>query len=74
MVNVPTDNDHAFSVELDVAKLNEVGNRLLIEGYLGELTEIVFAEDMLEIKGCEGTLRIKMNEKEFRALLNARRK
>jgi len=74
MVNVPTDNDHAFSVELDVAKLNEVGNRLLIEGYLGELTEIVFAEDMLKIKGFEGNLRIKLNEKELRALLNTRRK
>jgi hypothetical protein len=74
MVNAPTDNDHAFSVELDVAKLNEVGDRLLIEGYLGELIEIVFAEDMLEIKGVEGNLKIKMNKKELRALLNTRRK
>lgn len=67
MVDVSTDNDHAFSVELDVAKLNEVGDRLLIEGYLGELIEIVFAEDMLEIKGFEGNLRIKLNEKELSA-------
>ena len=74
MVNEPTKNDHAFSIELDIAKLNEAGDRLLIEGYLGELIEIVFVEDLLEIKGFEGNLRIKLNEEELGALLNTRRK
>ena len=74
MVNGPTKNDHAFSIELDIAKLNEAGDRLLIEGYLGELIEIVFVEDLLEIKGFEGNLRIKLNEEELRALLSTERK
>ena len=74
MVNGPTKNDHAFSIELDIAKLNEVGDRLLIEGYLGELVEIVFVEDLLEIKGFEGNLKIKLNQEELRVLLNTRRK
>jgi hypothetical protein len=74
MMNGPTTNDHAFSIELDIAKLNEAGDRLLIEGHLGELVEIVFVEDLLEINGFEGNLRIKLNEEELRALLNTRRK
>jgi hypothetical protein len=74
MVNGITTNDHAFSIELDIAKLNEAGDRFLIEGYLGELVEIVFVEDLLKIKGFEGNLRIRLNEEELRALLNTRRK
>jgi hypothetical protein len=74
MVKGPTENDHAFSVELDIAKLNEAGDRLLIEGYLGEIVEIGFVEDSLEIKGFEGNLKIKINEEELRTLLNTRRK
>jgi hypothetical protein len=74
MVNGPKDNDHAFSIELDIAKLNEAGDRLLIEGYLGELVEIGFVEDLLEIRGFEGNLKIKLNEEELGALLNTRRK
>jgi hypothetical protein len=74
MVNGLTENDHAFSIELDIAKLNEAGDRLLIEGYLGELVEIVFVEDSLEIKGFEGKLKIKLNEEELRALLSTERK
>ena len=70
MMNGTTTNDHAFSIELDIAKLNEAGDRLLIEGCLGELVEIVFVEDLLEIKGFEGNLRIKLNKEELRALLS----
>ena len=74
MVNGLTENDHAFSIELDIAKLNEIEDRLLIEGYLGELVEISFVEDSLEIKGFEGNLKIKLNEEELGALLSTRRK
>jgi len=74
MVNRPTENDHAFSIELDIAKLNDAGDRLLIEGYLGELVEIGFVEDLLEIKGFEANLRIKLNEEELRALFSTERK
>lgn len=67
------ENDHAFSIELDIVKLNEAGERLLIEGYLGKLIEIGFVENLLEIKGLEGNLRINLNEEEFRTFFNVRR-
>jgi hypothetical protein len=73
MVNEAVENDHAFSIELDVAKLDEVGDRVLIEGHIGELIEVNFVEDMLEIKGVEGNMKINLNEKEVQRLLNTRR-
>lgn len=73
MVNGATENDHAFSIESDIVKLNEAGERLLIEGYIGELIEIGFVEDSLEIKGLEGNLRINLNEEELRTFLNIRK-
>lgn len=72
MVNGAIENDHAFSIELDVVRLNEIGNRVLIEGYIGELIEVSFVEDLLEIKGLEGKLRVNLSEKELRNSLNKR--
>jgi hypothetical protein len=73
MANKPTENDHAFSIESDIVKLNEVRDRVLIEGYIGELIEVSFIEGLLEIKGLEANLRINLNEKELRTFLNIRR-
>jgi hypothetical protein len=70
MSNEAAENDHAFYIELDVVKLNEVGDRLLIEGYIGELVEAGFAEGLLEIRGLEGKLRIKLDEEELRNFLD----
>ena len=60
------ENGHAFCVEADIVKLKDVGDRLLVEGYLGKITEICFVEDLLVIKGFEGNLKIKLKEKEIR--------
>jgi hypothetical protein len=73
MVNEAGENDHAFTIELDVVKLDEAGDRVLIEGCIGELIEVNFVEDMLEIKGVEGNMKINLNEKEVQRLLNTRR-
>ena len=66
-------NEHAFSIELDVVKLDDVEGRVLIEGYLGELIEVNFGEVLLEIRGIEGNLKINLNEKEVQKLLNTKR-
>jgi hypothetical protein len=73
MVNEAGENDHAFTIELDVVKLDEAGDRVLIEGCIGELIEVNFVEDMLERKGVEGTLKINLNEKEIQKLLHTKR-
>jgi hypothetical protein len=69
-MNETIQNDHAFYVEADIVKLNDVGNRLLVEGYLGKITEICFVKDLLVIKGLEGNLKINLKEKEIQKILN----
>lgn len=69
-MNETIENDHAFFVEADVVKLNDVQGRLLVEGYLGKITEICFVEDLLVIKGLEGNLKINLKEKEIQKILN----
>ncbi len=73
MANESTENDHAFSIESDIVKLNEAGDRVLIEGHIGELIEAGFVEGLLEIKGLEANLRINLDEEELQTLLNIRR-
>jgi len=48
-----------------------VRDRLLIEGYIGKITDICFGKDLLEIKGLEGNLKINLNEKEIQNFLNS---
>ena len=69
-MNETAQNDHAFYVEADIVKLNDVKNRLLVEGYLGEITEIGYVEGLLVIKGLEGNLKINLKEKEIQKILN----
>lgn len=62
--------EHAFSVEADVVKLNDLGERLVIEGYIGKIMKICFTNDLLEISGLEGNLKINLKEEELEKLLN----
>ena len=69
--------EHAFSIELKskeylkrVTMSNEAGDKVLIEGFLGELEELSFIEGvMLELKGINGILRMDLREEELRRLL-----
>jgi len=71
---------HSFSLELEGKEhlkrfsiLNDSGNRVLLEGFVGELKEISLIEgSMLEVRGSNGILRIEMTEQELtRALKKA---
>jgi len=71
-----------FSIELKsrayikrVAMSNDVEDRVVIEGFLGELEELSFVEGvMLEIKGVNGILRMDLKKEELRKLLQKRRR
>jgi len=68
---------HGFSVELDNKEhvkrfsiLNDSGERVLFEGFLGELVGISLVEGlMLEVRGSNGILRMDMTEEELRRAL-----
>ncbi|HML02572.1 MAG TPA: hypothetical protein VK487_04270 [Candidatus Bathyarchaeia archaeon] len=73
---------HMFSIELkskdfvkSLALPNDTEDKVLIEGFLGELKELGVTEGlMLEIKGINGVLRMDLKEEELRKLLNPRTK
>jgi hypothetical protein len=67
----------AFSVELDSKEQltllqipNGSGDKVLFEGIIGELREIVLTEGILfEVRGSKGVLRMEINENEVKKLL-----
>lgn len=68
--------EHTFSIELDskdrlgIEVPRQVDNSVLIEGSLGKLSALRFAEGvMLEIKGSRGTFRMDITESEWVSLL-----
>lgn len=72
---------HAFSIELKSKKYvrqisvsNESHDRVLFEGFLGELEEIDLIEGAaLLIQGANGVLRIDLSENELETLLGQRK-
>jgi hypothetical protein len=68
---------HMFSIELkskdfvkSLAVPNDTEDKVLIEGFLGELKELAITEGlMLEIKGTNGILRMDLKEEELKTLL-----
>ena len=53
--------------------LNDSGNRVLFEGFLGELKDISLVEGlMLEFRGSYGILRMDMTEEELGRVLAAK--
>jgi hypothetical protein len=74
--------EHAFSIELKskeyvrhVTMSNDAEDKVLIEGFLGELKELSFIEGaMFEIRGINGTLRMDLKEEELRSLFQCGQK
>ena len=71
--------EHAFSIELNskqhvkrVAVSDHADDNVLIEGFLGELKEMIFIDGvMLEMKGTNGILRMDLKEEELRTMLKS---
>ena len=75
-------DEHSFSIELKSKKYiktitltNEIQNRILLEGSLGELEELSLIEGrVVELKGANGTLRLDICEDELMQLLKPKKK
>ena len=78
---VKREMEHAFSVEMKSKKYvrhislsNESHDRVLFEGFLGELEELSITEGaVLEVKGANGILRIDLTEDELRKMLSPKK-
>ena len=77
MENEMEDKERFFSIELEskaylknVTLTNGSRDSVLVEGTIGELTQVSFAEGIiLEVAGNKGTLRINLKEEELRKAL-----
>ena len=65
-----TKREHAFSIELKSKELlrnvtirNDIGENVLIEGYLGELKQVSLEEALLEVRGSNGVIRLDLSTK-----------
>jgi hypothetical protein len=73
-------DEHSFSVEMKsehcvrrMSFLDKENGQVFFEGFLGELKNVTFVEDlMLEITGVNGTLRIDISKKEMEKFLGAK--
>ncbi len=73
--------EHAFSVEIrskeyvrHMSMSNVSHDRVLFEGYLGELIGLSMIEGaVLEIRGANGVLRIDMSEDELKRMLSPKK-
>ena len=68
--------EHTFSVEMKSKKYvksisisDESRDRVLFEGNLGELIELSLAEEVLELIGVNGVLRVGLTEDQLRKTL-----
>jgi hypothetical protein len=52
----------ASSIEVDLVKMTDFKDRLLIEGFLGELNSSEFSKGQLIVTGEVGTLSIQLTE------------
>jgi hypothetical protein len=73
--------ESGFSIELnsknllDVVSINEKGDRVLIEGRVGELEEIDFLDDsVLIVSYSKGVLRLDIKLKDIQCLVNSMKK
>jgi len=68
--------EHTFSLEIKSKKFvknisisDEAHDRVLFEGNLGELLELSLVEDVLELVGANGVLRVGLTEDQLRKAL-----
>ena len=63
-------DDHAFTVTVDVVKLDYGSDRVVINGYLGETMVATFNGGRLEFRGNEATISILINKNELGSILD----
>ena len=63
-------HDHAFTVTVDIVKLDQESDRVVISGYLGGKLEVRLNGDRLEFEGDEASISILINRHELASILD----
>ena len=62
--------DHAFTVEVDILKFDQESDRVVLNGFLGEIEEIRYVDSHLTIIGNEATISLQIKKEELGTILN----
>jgi len=62
--------DHAFTVEVDILKFDQESDRVVLNGFLGEIEEIRYVDNHLTIIGNEATISLQIKKEELGTILN----
>jgi hypothetical protein len=64
-------SEHEFVVTVDVVQLDRESDRVVINGYLGEVLEAKFLGNRLEIMGAEASISIQIIPEEIKTILES---
>jgi hypothetical protein len=62
--------DHAFTIEVDILKFDQESDRVVLNGFLGEIEEIRYVDNNLTITGNEAIISLIIKQDELSAILN----
>ena len=57
--------DHLFTVEVDIVKMDQDSDRVVINGYLGDSIETKYHDNHLLLKGSEASIRLHLSPEEL---------
>ena len=64
------EEDHLFTLEVDIIQFDQESDRVVINGYLGDKIETKYAGKDLMFQGSEASISLKLSPKELQELIN----
>ena len=65
------EEEHSFTVTVDIVKMDPDSDRVVITGFLGEELDIQLNEDGLELVGNEASISVAMSPEKIKRLMEA---
>ena len=66
------EEEHSFTVTVDIVKMDPDSDRVVINGFLGEELDIQLNEDGLELVGNEASISVAISPEKIKRLMEAR--
>ena len=64
------EEDHLFTLEVDIIQFDQDSDRVVINGYLGDKIEPLYTGEHLMLQGSEASISLKLSPEEIQELIN----
>lgn len=68
------DENHLFTLEVDIIQFDQKSDRVVINGYLGDKLETQYTGEHLMLQGSEASISLKLSPEELHELIKKVRK